>query len=158
MTLPPHHWRLIEGGCRSKRCELSLVPLRQNELPRDGAGEAEKHVPLRIPDVALSREESGCLATAQRGRPPLEELVERAATEAAERDQKEESPCRTERRLPPQDLPADDRRSDPADEVDETVIVVSREPQRVAKPEPERNLRERVIGMPMKTGASSRTM
>jgi hypothetical protein len=85
------------------------------------------------------------------GGPPLDELVSGADRQADGRGEEEEPARRRKRRFSPQDLPDEDRRYEALQEVPEPVVMVAREPEEIADPEAERNLRVRVVAPTINT-------
>src|SRR5262249_6277406 len=140
--------RRRRGGCASRDAqarELAVVLAREQQLRRDRADEREEHVPLRVPGVALRAEEGLRRLAAEQPGPPPEELVGGADRERAHRDEREEPPPALQGRGPQQELAGEDRRHEALREVAEPVVGITREVERVLRPEAERHARVRVV-------------
>src|SRR5262249_24865285 len=119
--------------------QLSVLnPGTQHER-RDCPDEREEHVPLRIPWVALGPEKRLRGGAGGERRPPLDEFVEGADGHTEGENDKGEPAASLERRLPDQNLTADERRDEPLRKVPDPVVVVAGEPERLLHPEAQRN-------------------
>jgi hypothetical protein len=123
---------------------LPVVEAPQQEGGRKRAEERERHVLLRVPDVALRAEERVAFGAGGGGDRPLEQLVRRADRQA-DGDDDEVEPAAPHRVAADEDLAREDRRHEALREVAEAVVVVARQPERVARPIAERHLRVRVM-------------
>src|SRR5690349_7323437 len=84
--------------------ELAVVEAREEEQRGYRADERHEHVPLGVPDVALSAEERVGGRAAEDGGEPFDQLVGRAHREADADDEKGEPLATLERRSSEQHL------------------------------------------------------
>ncbi len=125
--------------------ELAVVNPGEQDLRSESAQQAQEHVPLRVPDVALRSEKRQRGLPGSEGRPPFDELVKRRDRETDARHQEEEPAARPQRRLPQEDLPGQDRRHEALHDMAEAVVVIARQAEQVTHPEAEGHFGVRVV-------------
>src|SRR5687767_13251837 len=89
------------GSCRRRHGgHRAIVSTSEERQDQRGADQSQKHVPLRIPDIALRAEEGGAHVTSDDQRdPPLEQLPKRGEGEHHAQDEEVEPASAYERRL-----------------------------------------------------------
>ena len=133
------------GHQAEKLAELPVLAAGDQELPQNGPAEVEKQVPLRIPDVSLDRQKLRGVHARQFRRPPFENLVQRAAAQAAQGHHQEEPASGAQPRLPQENLAGEDGRDEASDQMHDAVEVIAGQPQGVPQPDPGRDRREGVV-------------
>ena len=128
------------GGRGGHHRQLAVVAAREHEQRERGADQAEEHVPLGVPGVALGAEERLRGLPVEERAPPLDELVAGRERQAHRGRQHREPAAASEGRAAHQHLADEDGGDKALDEVAEPVVVVAGEMERVAEPEAERDL------------------
>ncbi len=111
----------------------------EGQLRDDRSAKGQKHVPLRIPNVALRAEKGLGGRPGPHRYPPLDELIAGADGQADARDDEEQPFTRLQRGGAEQYFPGDHGRNEPLSKMAYAVVIISLQLEGVAQPVEQRH-------------------
>src|SRR3954466_6239144 len=102
---------------------------------------SHEHVPLRIPNVALSAEECIGARTEKQSSPPFDEFVKRTDRHADADDDKKEPFTLTQRTPAQKDFAGENRGNEPLSEMANSIVMIASKAEEMFHPKTERNFR-----------------